>query len=87
MRSEFFFRWLTPTSSDIFEQSVGVIVNVMVYETLSEAEQEEDEDLAGIQARDVDGLLSGTVHAPECLYCRQYRPLHLTHRSIDQASA
>lgn len=87
MRSEFFFRWLTPTSSDIFEQSVGVIVNVMVYETLSEAEQEEDEDLAGIQARDVDGLLSGTVHAPECLYSRQPRPLHLTHRSIDQASA
>lgn len=58
--SEFFFRWLAPTSSEIFEQSVGVVVNVMVYETLSEAEQEEDQDLAGIQARDMDGLLSGT---------------------------
>lgn len=63
-----FFRWLTPTSTEIFEQSVGVIVNVMVYETLSEAEQDEDEDLAGIQARDVDGLLSGTVHAHGCLH-------------------
>jgi len=56
-----FFRWLIPTSSEVFEQSVGVVVNVMVYETLSEAEQDEDEDVAGIQARDVDGLLSGTL--------------------------